>query len=373
MGYIKLFTNTVDYQDYINARPLLPNVSLVEETDIVYYNPFVDYSKEEYMYVEALEDDTLVSFTNNATSGSLYYSLDKQEWNELSEAQTINSGEKVYFKGVDLIPEANNGIGTFAINKQCNVAGNVMSLLFGDDFVGKTDLSGYDYAFYDLFEHCKTIRSAENLILPATTLADHCYENMFYGCTSLTTAPELPATTLAEHCYQYMFNGCSSLTTAPELPVTTLADFCYQNMFYGCSSLTTAPELPATTLATYCYQNMFYGCTSLTSAPELPATTLKTYCYSYMFYGCTSLTSAPELPATSLANYCYRYMFQGCSSLNYIKALFLTEPNTKYTSNWVSGVSTTGTFVKNANATWNVTGVSGVPAGWEVVSVNPTL
>ena len=85
------------------------------------------------------------------------------------------------------------------------------------------------------------------------TLASYCYNNIFNGCTSLTTAPELPATTLADGCYANMFQGCSSLTTAPALPATTLAESCYSNMFRGCSSLTTAPALPATTLANNCY------------------------------------------------------------------------------------------------------------------------
>jgi hypothetical protein len=35
--------------------------------------------------------------------------------------------------------------------------------------------------------------------LPVTVLTSQCYSNMFYGCTSLTTAPELPATTLAKN------------------------------------------------------------------------------------------------------------------------------------------------------------------------------
>ena len=60
-----------------------------------------------------------------------------------------------------------------------------------------------------------------------------------------------------EMCYFNLFSGCSSLTTAPDLPATTLADFCYSNMFWNCSSLTTAPELPATALANYCYYCMF--------------------------------------------------------------------------------------------------------------------
>lgn len=43
---------------------------------------------------------------------------------------------------------------------------------------------------------------------------------MFYGCTSLTTAPALPATTLANHCYDYMFVGCTSLSSI-EVAFTT--------------------------------------------------------------------------------------------------------------------------------------------------------
>lgn len=66
---------------------------------------------------------------------------------------------------------------------------------------------------------------------------EYCYNEMFDGCTSLTTAPELPATTLGKYCYYSMFRGCTSLTTAPELPATTLADSCYHGMFYNCISL----------------------------------------------------------------------------------------------------------------------------------------
>jgi hypothetical protein len=34
-----------------------------------------------------------------------------------------------------------------------------------------------------------------------------------------------------------MFAGCTGLTTAPELPATTLADKCYNGMFYSCTNL----------------------------------------------------------------------------------------------------------------------------------------
>ena len=175
-----------------------------------------------------------------------------------------------------LTPTSSNGIGTFSATGNFNVQGNVMSLLYGDNYKGQTDLTGKNYAFYYLFYNNTKVINAKNLSLPATTLVNRCYFCMFMKCTSLTTSPELPATTLAQSCYNAMFDGCTSLTTAPELPATTLADGCYGYMFRGCTSLTTAPELPATTLAEFCYDYMFNGCTGLTTAPELPATTLGT-------------------------------------------------------------------------------------------------
>ena len=172
-------------------------------------------------------------------------------------------------------------------------------------------------------------------------------------------------TTMDEYCFKQMFEG-SPLTTAPELPATTLASYCYYKMFYNCNYLTTAPELPATTLANHCYNAMFESCYGLTTAPELPATTLANYCYYEMFAHCTSLTTAPVLPATTLKSGCYSFMFSNCTILNYIKAMFTTKPSTTYTENWLKDVAETGTFVKNSAATWNVTGISGVPTNWTI-------
>ena len=191
---------------------------------------------------------------------------------------------------------------------------------------------------------------------------------MFAGCTSLTKAPDLPARELAGVCYFSMFEGCTSLTEAPELPATELVSSCYAAMFAGCTSLTKAPALPVTELAPGCYSNMFHGCTNLTKAPELPATELAPDCYTAMFAGCTSLKKAPVLPATKLVAMCYSGLFQGCNSLNYVKALFTDEPSVETTENWLSSVSSTGTFVKSQYATWDVRGDDGIPEGWTVES-----
>ena len=354
---------------------------------------------------------------------TLEYRKGEGSWSAYNIGSTISlsDGEKVQFiAGLGgnanfSRPNKNHYKVVVSGSGTAKVSGNIMSLLekTGD----KSTVP--NYAFNHLFSDCNKLIDASRLELPATNLAAGCYGSMFSGCTSLQTAPELPATTLADYCYISMFSVCTSLQTAPELPATNLASGCYSSMFYGCTSLQTTPELPATTLAEDCYHSMFTGCTSLQTAPEilpatnltggcyhamfrlcsnlktvpkLPATNLASNCYSYMFDGCTSLQTAPALPATTLADWCYRSMFSGCASLqtapelpatnltelcyyemfsgcsklNYVKAMFETTPSDIYTWNWLAGVSSTGTFVKSKNATWDVTGPNGIPEGWTV-------
>ena len=52
----------------------------------------------------------------------------------------------------------------------------------------------------------------------------------------------------------------SKLITPPRLPATTLGEWCYYNMFFTCAELEALPELPATTLNRNCYMDMFRGC-----------------------------------------------------------------------------------------------------------------
>jgi hypothetical protein len=159
------------------------------------------------------------------------------------------------------------------------------------------------------------------------------------------------------------YGNCNAIWNYEDLNAP-LRFSCGNRLFHNCVSLTIAPELPTTTLAGGCYQNMFSDCTSLTTAPELPATTLVYGCYSNMFNGCTSLIIAPELPATTLHDICYYCMFCNCRKLNYIKCLATDITATNCTKNWVSGVASTGTFVKHPNMNSWTTGDHGIPTGW---------
>lgn len=323
----------------------------------------------DYLTIEALEDGLTASLSVNACE----YCVDGDgNWKSLSagaNTESINTGHILSFRAV-LIADSTNGVGTFTISKKCNLKGNCLSILFGDDIENK---SVSKYGFYNLFNGCTTIISVSEDFLTSTKIDTYSYANMFKDCTSLTDIPNLLFTSASgSYACTSMFENCKAITTIPNNILSkckSLGWGSYGYMFSGCTSLKNAPDtLPATSLANSCYQYMFYNCSKLTNVPQLPATTLIANCYRYMFRNCTSLTTAPELPATKLANFCYAYMFDGCKLLNNITMLATDISATSCLNLWVRGVASTGTFVKHPDMSSLPTGTSGIPSGWTVVN-----
>lgn len=220
--------------------------------------------------ITSLEDGNAISIVKNgsAPACTFEYSTDGSNWNSytIGNTITIDKDEKVYFRsgasGNSALGSTNTAYHNFNSTKTFNASGNLYSLL-SQDFENFTSFKKLR-ALQGIFMNSKIVDASE-IQLPMLYLNQgQCYMNMFRGCSSLTTAPELPATTIASNCYFSMFRDCHSLTKAPELPATTLFASCYNNMFYNCNSLTQAPELPATSIDyPTCYSSLFYGCTSL--------------------------------------------------------------------------------------------------------------
>ena len=106
---------------------------------------------------------------------------------------------------------------------------------------------------------------------------------------------------------------------------------------------------------------LFY-CEGLTKAPLL-LNALAEHCYDGLFYQCRDLKQAPSLPATTLADGCYKGMFAGCQSLKEVR-ISATTTATDALYNWLYGVSATGDFYCDPNATIFPSGKSGIPANW---------
>ena len=295
---------------------------------------------------KATQDGSTVTLRKDGSpTGSFQTSRDGgKTWVDytIDTAITLNTGDEVSFRAKSdrTSAQSDSKYFYFEMTGKIEAWHNVMSLYRTNDF-----------ATYD-------------------TVVNYAFAYMFKVCKSLTKAPVLPATTLAVACYEIMFSDCLSLTKAPVLPATTLNDSCYYRMFSGCQSLTEAPALPATTLDSNCYSGMFRDCLSLKEAPALPATTLSFWCYYGMFSGCQSLTKAPALPATTLVNSCYWGMFSRCQSLKEVR-ISATKTGSGALTDWLKGVSATGDFYCDPNATiFPTDSVSGIPANWRRLNID---
>ena len=382
-------------------------LTLVAESDLVVFGDIeIGFNLPSTGYVDLFE----YSVDDGETWETISYSRD---YGRSTYSELIPKGKKVLLKNLKSSNTNTGNAFRILASSFFHLEGNVMSLIYGDNFVGKRTC-GYFRALTSVFKGNLFLTNIDNLVLPATSLSSQCYLEMFmnckslvtvpsdllpatdltpvddyvstacYGsmfknCTSLTNVPRLPATTLSESCYVDMFEGCTSLESIPNdlLPATALTDTCYNGMFSNCISLTNVPRLPAKLLAPGCYYSMFggtrgqsyfSGCTSLTNVPSdlLPATILISNCYENMFYGCTSLTSAPVLPAETLTSGCYRSMFANCTSLSAITCLATDISASGCTSAWTENVSSTGIFTKNTNMDNWTTGENGIPSGWTV-------
>ena len=228
-----------------------------------------------------------------------------------------------------------------------NISGNIMGLI--DGFSEVTAIPSL-YCFYKLFMGISLIYDASALRLPAKVIKGAAYYEMFRNCNNMVAGPDIDGTD----------NSGYGGTTA---------------MFKGCKSLVECPKFSFEKVGSSACREMFMDCYELINPPKiLPATTLADSCYQSMFYSCHKLRFAPELPAKTLVNACYMFMFADCKELRYVKALFTTNiidgtndtNGTNYTKNWMYGVNTnTGVFVKAVDATWSLSGISGIPTNWD--------
>lgn len=285
---------------------------------------------DQYLTFVAIDNCT---FTFLLANSGYSYSLDSgATWSSISGGGSlnVNAGDKVYWKRyVPTSGKTGTMLNYLSSTGRFEIEGNIMSIVDSDDFSGKTDLTRRAYGlFEELFTFVSGITSAENLCLPATTLSSGCYRRMFYNCDNLVTPPKvLPASVLVSQCYEDMFSHCSGMTTAPDILATSFKS--------------------GTDASISCCNQMFQNCKSLTKSPRI---------------------RIREDITTTQALSQFNGMFLGCDNLNEIYCLIDGNIGTSYTNDWVQGVASSGTFYKNANATW-ISGDDGIPNGWTVVDI----
>lgn len=186
------------------------------------------------LYIEILAGQRLWFRPNFATSFTIdliEYSYDVVSWipftvdNRGRYYIDVNVGDKVYVRAKSSSGyywEKSTYFWNFQIerNGQCNLGGNIMSLIYGDQFNGDEVSFPMNTKnnFRGIFQYLNVI-DASQLLLPSTNLTDGCYRELF-GSTALNTsaktlvkAPTITQATLPTggYPYDYMFAKCDNL------------------------------------------------------------------------------------------------------------------------------------------------------------------
>jgi hypothetical protein len=189
-----------------------------------------------YLTFEVFSGGTIVwkKNYNDAPTRTIQYSLNNGNWVSITASDTAGTAINVSQGDIVRIKGTNNSYATSSYN-YCNfdgtakyyAYGNVMSLIYGEDFIGQKTIEA-EYAFAGLFLNASgmTNHNTYKLVLPATTLAAGCYQGMFQNNQSLRRAPELPATVLVGSCYRQMFYNCNSLNYIKCLATDISASSC---------------------------------------------------------------------------------------------------------------------------------------------------
>lgn len=256
--FIQSFPTSDDIQSALDNKELgKPYVAFSrEEQSIDWNSKEIDYTGMPLTF-EIISGGTIEFKGNNKT---IQYRLNGGEWTDITSAKegsiiTVNQGDKVQFRAENFKNYNEYGNLTFLGTAMYNAYGNIMSLINPTDFKNLYEFpSDSIYTFHSLFggggiyHYTNTgIIDASNLILPATAVTYHGYEEMFQRCLNLVAAPALPAKTLDGFCYVEMFDSCPKLIKAPELPATSLAKNCYNFMFWGCTNLNYVKAMFTTT------------------------------------------------------------------------------------------------------------------------------
>lgn len=285
----------------------------------------------DYFTIESLQDSntiSLVKVKNCSISPTIYYSTDDgNTWSSVSATSTttnittINTGDKL------LLRSTNNNLAItwdtynkLNCSKNFKVYGNVMSLLFGNNFQNQVTFNN---------------NTTHNLA------------GLFYGVTTLTDASDLilPATTLNSNCYNCMFRGCTNLVNGPKLlPALDVPVDAYSSMFEGCVKLVEGPEILATTVS---------GNTALN----------RMFCMNRNSKVTSAMTKSPILRVTNPGDYSNVYQQLFCGNGNITEVTILAVGTGLTFNNWLSNVATGG-VIKKLSATTLVSGNNGIPSSW---------
>lgn len=331
MNELRKFKLEPLYQSFKNNENTYLHTAYVEADNKVHYytdEDVRDYSKE-YFTIESLEDGNNVYWRTTVNNSGLFKTIEisldlGKTWNSYRSSfsdnlvATLNKGDKLWARGTNSAYGISTGCSHFELSKEYIVYGNIMSIIDKDNYQNNKTLTT-SYPLNRQFQNSQII-SAENLILPATTLTMGAYEYMFYNCKKLKIGPkELVNSSGGNNVYNRMFYECTSLKTSPDIKRNKFESRDCTLMFYNSG----IEELKIQSDITIGYQSFYqicYICNKLKKIPDTLSILVNSSDGSFQqaFYNCINLRGPLTLTISgeNLRSNTFESAFYGCSSLN---------------------------------------------------------
>lgn len=292
----------------------------------------------EYFTIESLEDNNIIQIKNvGVASDTLYYSTNSGEtWNifynskgTTKDITTLNTEEKVIIKCNAVnnrLATAWNNYNSFRGSKKFKVYGNSMSLLWGDNFITHPEFkTSSTHNLCGLFYESTNLIDASDLILPALTLMESCYNGMFRGCSNLVNGPKLlPALDVPKDGYSSMFEGCVKLIEGPEIDAITVS---------GTGAM------------------------------------MRMFCMSRSSKVTAAMTKSPILRVKNPNEHANGYQQIFCGNGNITEVTILAEGTDFAFANWLAYNGDSG-VIKKLSTTTLTSGSNGVPSGWTTQDID---
>ena len=334
------------------------------EPPIIYYNTTgkKSYKKWDLSNITLAKGGTLYLFGENSVVDSTF---------------VVNGNSSIHVDGkLEALLQGQVGtaqFGNYALEglfkdvTQLESVGDIMPQVIG----GVNAPSGYStgYRYSSLFENTGIVEIPDNFLKETTISNPHSrlYNRMFFGCTKLTTIPR--------DLFINQNGGSGSIGAT------------YYSMFQDCSNLEVAADLYIQTQGFQSAYSMYRGCKKITDVKVFTKTLANNHCMQYFVADCDNLQSIDfDIDRVTHWGVLSNAMLN-CKNLTKVSIKVKTWNHEQTTtthvaySNWMKGVSPTGTFIcpkelaeatdgyydEEGNFVKGVgRGVDTVPAGWYI-------
>ena len=269
--------------------------------------------------MEPIETDLSWDVSENNNGNCMAYLVSNGEETDPTYTLYVQGNDVIYLSSGDCLFRAFNQLEVIEGVEYVNTSQvtNMENMFYGCSGLTSLDVSGFDTSkvtdMGSMFDGCSSLTSLDLSGFDTSKVTDMGW--MFSDCSGLTSLDVSNFNTSQVTYMGRMFDGCSGLTSLDVSSFDTSQVTDMGSMFSGCSGLTSLDVSGFDTSQVTYMRSMFYECSGLTSLDVSGFDTSQVTNMGHMFDGCSSLTSLDVSNFNTSKVTSMESMFYRCSSL----------------------------------------------------------